>query len=127
MIHLSKKPTVGPGGKNIFEEQYVNLGTMLAHKQMRIGELTQQLLIAKSFPKPDFNSAAGSREQRIAQLETQKKKCMLMLAKCQGAPLETSTSEPAAIEYARILDQVMDELDELRSIKTEMAESPDGR
>jgi succinoglycan biosynthesis transport protein ExoP len=74
MTHLSKKPTVGPGGKNIFEEQYVNLGNTLAHKQMRIGELTQQLLIAKSFPKPDFNSVAGSREQRIAHLEMQKNK-----------------------------------------------------
>ncbi len=124
MTHLSKKPTIGPGGKNIFEEQYVNLGTMLANKQMRVGELTQQLLIAKSFPKPDFNSAVGSREQRIAQLEMQKKKCLLILQYIKRTA-RNFNKEPAAIENARYLDQVMNELDELRSIKTEMAENPE--
>ena len=47
---------IGPGGKNIFEEQYVNLGNTLSQKQMRIGELNQQMMIARSFPRADFSS-----------------------------------------------------------------------
>src|SRR5208282_2395563 len=67
------------------------------HKQERIGELSQQLMIAKSFSRNDFNSGPGQREQRIAALEAEKKK------------------------WVRVM---MNELDELRSLKTQMAENP---
>ena len=63
--HLKTERTIGPGGRNIFEEQYINLGNTLAQKQMRIGELSQQLMIAQSrFPRP--TSARPSRIARAA-------------------------------------------------------------
>ena len=78
--HLKNERTIGPGGRNIFEEQYINLGNTLAHKQMRIGELSQQLMIAQSFPRPDFgrpSRGAGAADRACS--STQKKKLGLML------------------------------------------------
>jgi capsular exopolysaccharide synthesis family protein len=115
--------TIGPGGKNIFEEQYINLGNTLMHKQMRVGELNQQLMIARSFSRTDFNSGPGPREQRIALLEAEKKKWVRVLRKVQHAA-KNFDNDPAAREYAVRLDEIMDEIDELRSIKTRMADNP---
>lgn len=114
---------IGPGGKNIFEEQYVSLGNTLSQKQMRIGELNQQLMIARSFPRADFSSAVGERQQRIAMLENEKRKWTKVLAKAKRT-VRHFDSDPAAREYAQRLQEVMDELDELRSLKTVMAENP---
>ena len=72
IMTTSRKPTVGPGGKNIFEEQYVDLAARWPRS--RCGSASyQQLLIAEIFPKPDFSSAAGSREQRIALLSCRRR------------------------------------------------------
>lgn len=122
---LRKVHTIGPGGKNILEEQYINLGNTLMHKQERIGELSQQLMIAKSFSRNDFNSGPGQREQRIAALEAEKKKWVRVMMKAKRAiKAEHFDSDPAAREYAQRLQEIMDELDELRSLKTQMAENP---
>src|SRR5262249_28932802 len=121
--HLKTERTIGPGGRNIFEEQYVNLGNSLAQKQNRIGELSQQLMIAQTFPKADLGPGSSARDQRIAQLELQKKKCVQMLKKVRSTA-RIFNRDPAALEYAHTLDEILDELDELRSIKTEMASNP---
>ena len=75
---------IGPGGKNIFEEQYINLGNTLSQKQMRIGELNQQMMIARSFPRADFSSDEADRHQLIAMLESEKKKWIHVLAEGQA-------------------------------------------
>jgi polysaccharide biosynthesis transport protein len=117
--------TIGPGGKNIFEEQYINLENTLAHKQMRLGELNQQLLIAKSFPRADFSSGGSSREQQIALLEAEKRKWIRVLMKAKRIEHPKQFDhDPAVREYAQRLDEVLNELDELKSIKTQMAENP---
>jgi capsular exopolysaccharide synthesis family protein len=123
--HLKSNRTIGPGGRNIFEEQYVNLGNMLTHKQMRIGELSQQLMVAQSFPKPDFRSDETAREQRIAVLEAEKKKWYHVLTKARRTIRGNHfDSDPATREYAQRLQEIMDELGELRSLKTKMAPNP---
>ncbi len=120
---LRKVRTIGPGGKNLFEEQYINLGNSLMHKQERIGELSQQLMIAKSFTRNDFNSGLGQREQRIAALEAEKKKWFNLLRNVSHTARKFD-SDPAAQKYAQRLEEIMDELNELGSIKTRMAENP---
>jgi capsular exopolysaccharide synthesis family protein len=123
--HLKTHRTIGPGGRNIFEEQYVNLSNMLTHKQMRIGELSQQLMVAQSFPKPDFRTDSGSPEHRIAILEAEKKKWVRVLAKAQRTIRgDRFDSDPATREYAQRLQEIMDEIRELQSIKTHMAANP---
>ena len=117
--------TIGPGGKNIFEEQYINLSNTLMHKQERISELGQQLMIANSFSRNDFNAGPGPREQQIALLEAEKKKWVRVMMKAKRAiKAEHFDSDPAAREYAQRLQEIMDELDELRSLKTRMADNP---
>jgi polysaccharide biosynthesis transport protein len=114
---------IGPGGKNIFEEQYINLGNTLAQKQMRIGELNQQMMIARSFPRAGFNSDDADRHHLIAMLESEKKKWTHVLQKAKRTAKHFE-SDPAAHEYAQRLKEIMDELDELKSMKTTMAENP---
>jgi capsular exopolysaccharide synthesis family protein len=124
--HLKANPTIGPGGKNIFEDQYINSENMLAHKQMRIGELSQQLMVAQSFPHADFRGDGGSREQRIALLETEKRKWIRGLQNVRRVA-RNFNNDPAAVRYSERLQEIMDELEELKSLdtmKTQMAESP---
>jgi capsular exopolysaccharide synthesis family protein len=117
--------TIGPGGRNIFEDQYVNLANMLSAKQMRIGELNQQMLIARAFPKADFGSGFAAREQQIAILEAEKRKWIRVLWKAKRIEnARQFNHDPAVKEYAQRLDEIMNEIDELKSIKTEMAENP---
>src|SRR5262249_27663364 len=42
---LLNSTTFGAGGKSILEDKYVNLTTMLSQKQLRLGELNQQMLL----------------------------------------------------------------------------------
>jgi capsular exopolysaccharide synthesis family protein len=121
--HLKKERTIGPGGKNIFEEQYVSLGNTLAHKQLRIGDLSQQLMIAQYFPKADLGSQTSSREQRVAQLEAQREKYLLILEHVKGTA-RNFNGDPTARYAARMLDKIMNKIEELRALKTEMADNP---
>ena len=86
---------IGPGGKNIFEEHYINLGNTLSHKQMRVGELNQQLMIARSFPRADFSPDEAERRQSIAMLENEKKKWVQVLKKAQQTVRHFNTDEAA--------------------------------
>ena len=114
---------IGPGGRNIFEEQYISLGNTLSQKQVRIGELNQQLMIARSFPRADFGSDEGERHQRIAMLEKEKKKWVHILMKAKHT-VKHFESDHAVQDFAHRLEEVLDELDELKSMKTAMAENP---
>ena len=121
---LTTARTIGPGGRNIFEEQYINLGNALMHKQMRIGELNQQMMIAKSFSRNSFNGGPGPREQQIALLEAEKKKWVRILQH-ERHTVRNFNNDPAVILHAQRLQDALDELDELRSIKTQMSDSPE--
>ncbi len=115
--------TIGPGGRNILEEQYVNLGNSLMQKQSRIDEMNQQILINKSFAKNEFNAGPGPREQRIAMLETEKKKWTWALTRDRHTARNWN-NDPGARYHAERLQEIMDEIDDLKSFKTQMAESP---
>ena len=121
--HLQKERTIGPGGKNIFEEQYVHMENLLEHRQMQLGELNQQLMIAQNFPKPDLHGDTTSRQQRIEILEKEKRKWINVLQKVRRTARRFD-NDPAAREYGHRLEEIMDEIQELKSLKTEMAENP---
>ena len=112
--------TIGPGGKNIFEEQYINLGNTLMHKQERIGELSQQLMIAKSFSRNDFNAGPGPREQQIALLEAEKKKWVRLLRNVSHTARKFD-SDPAAQEVCSAARG-----DHGRARRAAVAQDPDG-
>ena len=70
-IALQKTNTIGPGGPNILEERFVNLGSFIAQKRMRLGELQQQMMISQMLPNYRFDSDADAdadgRASRIAE------------------------------------------------------------
>ncbi len=121
--HLKTARNIGPGGKNLLEDQYINLGATLTQKQMRISELNQQLTIAKSFSRSEFNAGPGPREQRIAMLEAEKKKWVRTLQH-DSHTIRNFDGDPAANFHAQRLNEILDEIEELNKFKTRMADNP---
>jgi capsular exopolysaccharide synthesis family protein len=121
--NLRSTRTVGPGGRSILEEQYVNLGNVLQQKTSKLGEIQQQKIFAELFPKFQSDPRTDAREARIAQLELQAKKYTLSLHNMKRT-IRNFNHDRAAIVWSQYLEEVLDELDRLRSIKTEMAGSP---
>jgi len=122
-LTLREKRTIGPGGRSILEDQYVNLSTLLQQKTSKLDEIQQQRLYAEMFPKFQSDPRADARESRIAQLEAQAKKHKSVLAHMKRT-IRNFDRDPAANVWARSLDEILDELEKLRSIKTEMPASP---
>jgi capsular exopolysaccharide synthesis family protein len=120
-VALQRNPTIGPSGKSIVEEQYVSLGTILNQKQLRLGELHQQMMVAQMFPRFEAGDAAA-RAAQLASLKKQLRQWTHALEQLQRTSRRFN-SDPAAINYAHRLEGVMAEIEELKSIKTEMAPS----
>jgi polysaccharide biosynthesis transport protein len=122
MTMIGKSRTLGPGGRSILEEQYVNLGTLVSQKQLRLGEIHQQMLAAQFFPKFEPDREAEVREGKLAQLKLDKHKFELILEKMRrDIRPGRFNSDPAVIEAAGALDGIIDEIQELSSIKQKTA------
>jgi capsular exopolysaccharide synthesis family protein len=108
--------TIGAGGKSIIEEEYLNLGAMMNQKQARMGELSQQILLAEMFPKMDMNPTESARASRLAQLEIQRRQGVRVLRGIKRTA-RNFDSDPAAQYFSGVLSDVMDEMEELRKIE----------
>ncbi|MFI5456868.1 MAG: polysaccharide biosynthesis tyrosine autokinase [Isosphaerales bacterium] len=120
---LKKTRTIGPGGRSILEEQYVTLGSTIAQKQLKLADIHQQLLTAEMFPKFDTDPEAGARGARIAELKRVKQRYQRGLDDMRRATRHFN-SDPGAMRLARYLDDVMDELAELQSVRKEKLSTP---
>ena len=120
---LKSTRTIGAGGKNIFEEEYVSLGTLLINKQMRLGEFQQQMMTTQMFPKTEVDNAASSRAQKIETLEEEAMKYKFILEDLKGK-IRNFDSDRSVQHYAHKLEGIMNQLEKLRSIRTEMAPNP---
>jgi capsular exopolysaccharide synthesis family protein len=114
---LKKTRTIGPGGRNILEERYANLGTMMANRQVRLNELNQQIMMSQIFPKLDTDPATHARSARIAELMLKKRQAEHHLEDIMHGA-RNPNQDPAARKMSRILDGLMDEIQELRAIHT---------
>ena len=66
---LKNTRTLGPGGRSILEDQYVNLGTTMSQKHMQLSRTHQQMMASQIFPSsrsadPTAAARAGSRSSR---------------------------------------------------------------
>jgi polysaccharide biosynthesis transport protein len=120
---LAKSNTIGPGGRSILEERFVNLGSIMSQKRFKLGDLQQQLTIAQLMPKYEFDPEAGSRASRIAELNRTKKTYTRMLEEMRRQ-IRGFNTDPVVKRLAGRLDDVLDELEELRSIKKEKLATP---
>ncbi|WP_165225191.1 GumC family protein [Aquisphaera insulae] len=125
---LRESRIIGPSGRNIFEEQYINISSRLANEEARVGELQQQFMIARSFPRQEDKSpAAQARDHEIAQLMAEKKKLVRTLENARRIETHKQfNSDPFVKNCARLLKEVMDEIEDLQQPirKTEMAGDP---
>jgi polysaccharide biosynthesis transport protein len=112
---LKKTPTLGPGGRNILEERYVNLGSMMSQKQLRLNEFHQQMMMAKMFPKIDDDPATGARAAHIADLN-QKRHRFQEYLEDQLHTVRNFNHDPAVKKAQHHLDAILDELEELESV-----------
>lgn len=120
---LAESTTMGAGGKSIIEEQVVNLGALLTQKQLRLGDLNQQLLMMQYMPKLDQSPAEVRRETILSQLNLERRKYTEYL---QYAKQTTRNfdNDGAARAVAKKLSMVLDEIDELKNIRTEVGLNP---
>ena len=120
---LKKTTTLGPGGRNILEDQYVNLGTMMSQKQLRWGEVHQQMMVSQIFPRFEQDSGGDSREAQLALLRQDQRKYEHRLEKMRH-DIRNFNSDPAVIEASNALDDILDEIEKLSSKKSRGASSP---
>ncbi len=119
----NSQSTIGAGGRSIIEEEYVNLSTLMNQKQARMGELGQQMMLAEMFPKLELGGESSGRASRLAQLEMEKRKGVRVLKGIKRVVRNFDT-EPAAIAWSDYLNEVMDEMEELRKIGNRGASNP---
>ncbi len=122
-VEIAQSTTLGANGKSLIEEQVVNLGAMLNQKQMRLGELSNQFALMQNFPRTDLDPTAARRQAMIEQLEIERHQIQEMLQ----SSMRTSRSpnrEPAARATAKKLDMILDEIESLKNVRTEVGLTP---
>ncbi len=87
-----------PAAEASSKNEYINLGTMMSQKQMRLSEIHQQMLVSQMFPKFELDGAAGAREARLAQLKLDKRKYERILETDEANHPQLNQDDPAAIE-----------------------------
>jgi capsular exopolysaccharide synthesis family protein len=121
--NLKETRTIGPNGRSILEDEYVNLGTVMAQKKVRLGDLYQQMVNAEMLPRFDTDPASGARAARIAELQKIKHKYLEMLSEVKRTA-RNFNSDKAAIRISHALEEVMDEMQELREFKKQEFATP---
>ncbi len=113
-LRMSK--TIGPGGRNLLEEQWVSMGSMLAAKRARMDEMRQQALVAQLFPNAKAQASPELAERRTAlsELEGQRRKLARDL-KMVMKKARNPESDHAARFKAQQLEDVLDEIKRLKA------------
>ncbi len=120
---MKKTRTIGPGGRNILEERYVALGSIMAQKQLRLNEFHQQTMMAQMFPKIDFDPADHARAGRLAELRMKKRQLEQALDQIK-AGARNFNQDPTARRVSRYLNGVLDEMEELQAFKKPSLRAP---
>jgi len=112
---LRKTSTIGPGGKNIIQAQYENLGALLMHKRMKLDEFQQQEWVSQLFPKetaPRHDEVA--RQSKVDQLMETRRKLTLELQQHRRM-IRNFDSDPSVKHTATKLKDVLDRIEELKA------------
>jgi capsular exopolysaccharide synthesis family protein len=120
---LLNSTTFGAGGKSILEDRYVNLNTMLSQKQLRLGELNQQMLLMQNSPMVDRSPEASRKESLIAQLEMERRRYTELLEYARRTT-RNFNGDGYANALKKKLEMVLDELDGLRNLRSDVGLTP---
>ncbi len=121
---LSESKTIGPGGKNIIEAQYVNVSSLLLHKQMRISEVQQQAWFSL-MPRMDrdMKPQDGRRFDQIQKLQDNR---ALLLTKLDQV-LRVSrnpTNEPAYKDLSGKIRKAEQQIKRLEDVVPDLEKEP---
>ena len=120
---LRNTNTIGPGGRSILEERFVSLGSIMTQKRLRLGELQQQLTMGELFPRYETDPETSARASRIAELKRAKRRYERGLIDMRKS-VRNFNMDPSVQRVAGFLDDVLDELDELRSFRKDKVSTP---
>jgi capsular exopolysaccharide synthesis family protein len=120
---LQKNRTIGPGGRSILEEQVVNQATLMTQRQLRLGEIHQQMMMREMFPKLELDAPGAARAARLQQLEAEARKWTMVLERAKRG-IRNFNNDPSVIDVAKYLARLLDDIEELRAVKTELAATP---
>ena len=92
-------------------------------KQMRLGELNQQMMMMQYFPQIDRSPGAARRQALIEHLDEERQRYAEFLEMTQRTA-RNYNNDPAAVKAARKLTQIMDEIDRLKNFRAEVGMTP---
>ncbi len=120
-----QEPHDRPGGRSFLEEQYLSHTALMTQHQMQLAQVHQQLLVAQLFPKLDYDPAASARAMKIEQLEREAKKYTRVLERQKrGMRGNVFNNDLVVREVATYLDELLDEIEALRSAKSALPQAP---
>jgi polysaccharide biosynthesis transport protein len=112
---LRTTSTIGPGGTNIIQAQYENVGSMLKHKQIRLDEFQQQAGISQLFPREGaLRPEDASRQNQVDKLMETRRRLTLQLQEFKRT-IKDFNGDPSVKHTALKLDHVLAQIEELRS------------
>jgi capsular exopolysaccharide synthesis family protein len=120
---LQKTRTIGPGGTNIIQAEYENLGSALMHKRMRLEEIQQQAWVAQMFPKEIGRPEDASRLGQIEKLQETARKYVTQLEDFQRL-VRDRANDPGVKHVSVKLRRVLDQIERLRAIPKEASLDP---
>lgn len=119
---LANSKVIGPGGTNILEEQFRNLGQATLQKQASRESLQQQAMMSQFFPGTKDRDLSF-REAALSQLYQKQKSLEARLSKMMKNSRKKMT-DPAIRIVSDQLDEVLDEIDELQQPSENKTQSP---
>ena len=120
---LKESKAIGPGGKNIYQGQFENLGVELAQKKFRLGDLQQQAWVAKVVPKFEFDPEEQSRKGEIADLHKTRRQLAERINQGQRLARRFESDPSVKTNVAR-LESVLQQIEELQRIPKKTAVDP---
>jgi capsular exopolysaccharide synthesis family protein len=120
---LQSTNTLGPGGRSIIEDQVISLTNMLGQKQAQMADLNRQMLLMQNLPRMDASPEAARNASMAAQLEMERKRYTEILENTKEVS-RNFNADPLARHASHKLKRILDELDELKNIRTEVSLNP---
>jgi len=120
---LRTSRTIGPGGINLLQSQYLSGESSLAQKKMRVEDYQNQSWAGQFFTKPQFDPDEAEREAAVRELKRDQK---VLAGKLDAARVRIRNyqTDPSYVNNLAKLRAVQKELDELRAAPRAAAADP---
>lgn len=121
---LIKNKSIGPGGKNIIQAQYENIGSLLVHKQMRLTEFEQQAWFSLA-PRMDRNMRPeeGRKLDQIDKLQENRARLLSQL-ELSRRTTRNLTNDPTFKSVSAKIKTLDERINHLRQVVPDLEKEP---